>query len=76
VIEEYFKALKTGCAIEKRQLESLRALVNALALFAVIAWRQLHLRSVARLTPDAPATNALTVDRQRAPERSASPTAG
>lgn len=60
MIEEYFKALKTGCAIEKRQLESFRSLVNALALFAVIAWRQLLLRSVARSSPDAPATSALT----------------
>ena len=60
VIEEYFKALKTGCAIEKRQLESFRSLVNALAVFAVLAWRQLLLRSVARLTPNAPATDALT----------------
>jgi IS4 transposase len=25
VIEEFFKALKTGCAFEKRQLESYRA---------------------------------------------------
>ncbi len=60
VIEEYFKALKTGCAFEKRQLESLRTLVNALAVFSVIAWRLLLLRSVARLRPDAPASDALT----------------
>lgn len=60
VIEEYFKALKTGCSVEKRQLESFRSLVNALALFAVLAWRQLLLRSVARLTPNAPATDALS----------------
>lgn len=60
VIEEYFKALKTGCAIEKRQLESFRGLVNALAVFSVVAWRLLLLRSVARLRPDAPASEALT----------------
>lgn len=60
VIEEFFKALKTGCAFEKRQLESLRALVNALAVFAVIAWRLLLLRSMARREPDAPAEQALS----------------
>jgi hypothetical protein len=60
VIEEYFKALKTGCSLEKRQLESFRTLVNALAIFSVMAWRLLLLRSTARLSPDAPATNALT----------------
>jgi hypothetical protein len=37
VIEELFKALKTGCQIEKRQLESYEALRNALALFLPIA---------------------------------------
>ena len=59
-IEEFFKALKTGCAFEKRQLESLRTLVNALAVFSVIAWRLLVLRAVSRGTPDAPAAEALT----------------
>lgn len=32
LIEEYFKALKTGCAIEKRQLESYEAMTNLLAI--------------------------------------------
>jgi hypothetical protein len=59
-IEEFFKALKTGCAFEKRQLESLRTLVNALAMFSVIAWRLLLLRSVARAMPDCPADKVLT----------------
>ena len=59
-IEEYFKALKTGCAYERRQLETFRSLVNALAVFAVIAWRLLLLRSTARLSPKAPATHALS----------------
>lgn len=45
-IEEYFKALKTGCAYEKRQLESRHALLNALAILAPIAWQLLALRSV------------------------------
>lgn len=63
VIEEFFKALKTGCAYEKRQLETFHALANALAVFAVMAWRLLLLRSAARLRPDAPATDALTIDQ-------------
>jgi len=37
IIEEYFKALKTGCGFEKRQLTSLLGLLRALALF--IRWR-------------------------------------
>jgi Transposase DNA-binding/Transposase DDE domain len=59
-IEEFFKALKTGCAFERRQLESLSALCNALAVFSVIAWRLLLLRSVSRATPDRPAGTVAT----------------
>ena len=65
MIEEFFKALKTGCAYEKRQLESFHALVNALAIFAVIAWRLLLLRWMGRVQPDAPATDALTSEQVR-----------
>ena len=54
VIEEFFKALKTGCAYEKRQLESLATLVIALALLAPIAWQLLLLRHLARRTPAGP----------------------
>ena len=55
VIEELFKALKTGCQIEKRQMESYGALRIALALFLPIAVRLLALRDAARSEPDAPA---------------------
>jgi hypothetical protein len=62
LIEEYFKALKTGCAYEKRQLASLRALTNALALFAPIAWRHLLIRSQAQQNSQAPATTIFSED--------------
>lgn len=54
-IEEYFKALKTGCAYQSRQLEEHQSLANALAVFAPIACTLLELRSEARRIPDAPA---------------------
>jgi len=60
LIEEFFKAVKTGCAYEQRQLESYHALDNALATFLPIAWRLLVLRTMARAEPDLPATLALT----------------
>jgi len=60
VIEEYFKALKTGCDYEKRQFESDHTLFNALALLVPIAWRLLLLRALSRDLADAPATEALT----------------
>ena len=59
-IEEYFKALKTGCQYEKRQLESAHSLLNALAVLSTVAWRLLLLRHLARHSPDRPATDALT----------------
>ncbi|MEO7034421.1 MAG: IS4 family transposase [Polyangiaceae bacterium] len=59
-IEEYFKALKTGCAYEERQLGDYESLINALAVFAPIACTLLALRSEARRDPDAPAERVLT----------------
>jgi len=60
LIEEYFKSIKSGCAFEKRQLESKHALLNALALFVPIAWRLLNLRYCGREQPDRPVTDVLT----------------
>ncbi len=60
VIEEYFKALKTGCQYEKRQLESAHSLLNALAVLAPVAWRLLLVRHLGRRAPKRPATDALT----------------
>lgn len=57
-IEEYFKALKSGCAYEQRQLESAHSLFNALALFAPIAWQVMLLRADARHAPEMPARQA------------------
>jgi hypothetical protein len=59
-IEEFNKALKTGCSLEERQLESYRALLNVLCLFIPMAWQMLLLRTLTRTAPDAPATTVLT----------------
>ena len=63
VIEEYFKALKTGCAIEKRQLTSYDALTKALALFIPVAWHMLTLRHLARVEPKRLATATFDADQ-------------
>lgn len=60
VIEDFFKALKTGCAFEKRQLESYHALGNALAVLSVVAWRLLLMRALARSHPTSRASSAFT----------------
>ena len=60
LIEELFKALKTGCGFEKLQLETAQALLNALAVMLPIAARLLALRHAARFNPDKPASDVLT----------------
>lgn len=59
-IEEFFKALKTGCAFQKRQLNSYRTLVHALALFLPIAWNLLRLRTFSRLDTNLRAETVLS----------------
>lgn len=68
-IEEYFKALKTGCAFEKRQLENKRAILNALAVFLPIAWQLLYLRGAAREESDRPAAALLSALQLRILQR-------
>lgn len=60
MIEEFFKALKTGCAYEDRQLESRKTLLVALGLLVPIAWQLLLIRDVSRNTPKEPASRVLT----------------
>lgn len=60
LIEEFFKALKSGCAIEKRQLESVHSLTNVLAISLPIAWLMLKLRHIGRNEPNRPAPHSLS----------------
>lgn len=50
LVEEFFKALKTGCSAEKRQGRSLHSLWNTIALLVPIACRLLRLRVTTRST--------------------------
>ena len=61
LIEEFFKALKTGCQFEKRQLGSYDALLVSLALICPVAWKLLELRFMCREQPELPATTVLTL---------------
>lgn len=63
LVEELFKALKTGCAFEKRQLTSLDSLERALGLFLPAAWHLLALRHLARSSPTRAATTLFTPDQ-------------
>jgi hypothetical protein len=59
VVEEYHKALKTGCAMEQRQLRNGSGLLALLGLLAIVAVRLLQLRTVARTAPDTPAMQVI-----------------
>jgi hypothetical protein len=62
-IEEYFKAIKTGCAFESRQLESFKALTNLLAYTMIIAYAMLLMRTLARTDTDVPAEALVSADQ-------------
>jgi hypothetical protein len=62
VIEEFFRAVKSGCRYEQRQLESYETLTRALMIFLPVAWRLLLLRSAARECPNEPASAVLEPD--------------
>ena len=53
-IEIYFRILKSGCKIEKLQLEHVERLRPALALYMIVAWRVLYLTLLGRECPELP----------------------
>lgn len=55
LVEEYHKALKTGCRTESRQLKTASRLEALVGLTSVVAVRLLQLKSLARTDPNVPA---------------------
>lgn len=55
LIEEYHKALKTGCTVERRLLRGSDRLEAMVGLMSVVAMRLLQLKTVSRGAPDTPA---------------------
>lgn len=62
IIEIFFDALKQGCSIEARRLETSRAMLNLLATMAPIAWYAMVLRTAA--DADVADTSKLISDTQ------------
>lgn len=56
LVEEYFKAIKTGCAYSKRQLDSAQTLLVVLGITTVLAWQLLTLRHLSRHQGQLPAS--------------------
>ena len=55
LIEEWHKALKTGCRVTERQLKTKSRLEPLVGLLSVVSVRLLQLKSVARTEPNRPA---------------------
>jgi hypothetical protein len=55
IIEEYHKALKTGCRLEERQYRTSRRLEAVTGMLSILAVRLLQLRTTARTDPQRPA---------------------
>ena len=62
IIEDYHKALKTGCRIEDRQYETAARLERVTGLQSVLAVRLVQLRTAAREEPDRPAREVAPVE--------------
>ena len=58
LIERYHFVLKSGCHLEKLQLETAERLERALATYCIVAWRLLWLTYQARKTPDVECSSA------------------
>jgi hypothetical protein len=55
LIEEFHKALKTGCRLEERQYETAKRLEAITGVLSVVAVRLLQLKAIARDEPQRPA---------------------
>ena len=59
LIERYHYTLKSGCGIEKLQLETAKRIEMALATYSIVAWRLLWLCYQARINPEQPCDTVL-----------------
>lgn len=59
-IEVYFRVLKSGCKIEKLQLETKERFDACLTIYMIIAWRIIYLTLLARECPDIPCNIVFT----------------
>src|SRR4051812_13276087 len=58
--QDFHMGLKTGCALEQRQLETGHGLRNFLAFASVVAWHLLRLRQAARAKEPVPIEQVLS----------------
>jgi len=59
LIEEFHKALKTGCRLEQRQYRTSKRLEALTGVLSILAVRLLQLKTVARVDPERPAARVV-----------------
>lgn len=59
IVERYHLVLKSGCRVERLQLETAERIERAVAVYSVVAWRLLWLTYEARRSPEASCEGAL-----------------
>jgi Transposase DDE domain len=62
LLEDFHKALKTGCRMERHNLQSMEAMWRLLAILTPIALRLLMIRQTAQHAPDRPATEVVSAE--------------
>jgi len=61
-IEIFFRVFKSGCQVERIQLETAPRLKRCLMLYKIVAWRVLYLTMLGRACPDLPCNVVFTAD--------------
>ncbi len=59
VIERWHFTLKSGCKVERLQIDDAASLKHALAVYGVVAWRLLWMTHLARTDPKQPASRVV-----------------
>ena len=59
LIERYHYVLKSGCKIEKLQLETKERLEKAIAVYCIVAWRLLYITYLSRIAPEETSSKVL-----------------
>jgi hypothetical protein len=58
--ERFHYVLKSGCEVEKLQVDDAHTLSNVLAVYCVVAWRLLYITHIARAEPETAAETVIT----------------
>ncbi len=68
-VERFHYVLKSGCRLERLQMETVTTLHKAVSLYSLVAWHLLHLLYLSREVPDAPTWEALSATERTVLER-------